>query len=60
MSGVDQSPSQRADSNAFAVIPAKAGIHGRQAVEQQRLWIPAFAGMTSGFELARGFGQQPL
>jgi len=29
-----------------AVIPAKAGIHGRRGIEQQCPWIPAFAGMT--------------
>jgi hypothetical protein len=28
----------------FLVIPAKAGIH---AIDLRRLWIPAFAGMTS-------------
>ena len=28
------------------VIPAKAGIQGRQAIGNQRPWISAFAGMT--------------
>jgi hypothetical protein len=39
------------------VIPAKAGlstderlvIHGRRPFENQRHWIPAFAGMTASF-----------
>ncbi|GGA50889.1 hypothetical protein [Dyella nitratireducens] len=31
--------------SARTVIPAKAGIH-----RQYEAWIPAFAGMTTGFE----------
>ncbi len=34
------------------VIPAKAGIHSRcmsDSHDDQRLWIPAFAGMTKVF-----------
>jgi hypothetical protein len=31
------------------VVPAKAGTWRLSPVEMQRHWIPAFAGMTSGF-----------
>jgi hypothetical protein len=36
---------------SFFVIPAKAGIHGYEALDAagcRRPWIPAFAGMTEG------------
>ncbi len=36
--------------NPQSVIPAKAGIHtriGSGSIGMSRLWIPAFAGMTT-------------
>ena len=36
------------------VIPAQAGIQS----SCQRLWIPAFAGMTSRLEASRRYGAQ--
>jgi hypothetical protein len=43
------------------VIPAQAGIHGRETIEEQRPWIPAYAGMTASnltlSDLEMGSGQ---
>jgi hypothetical protein len=42
-------------SRSPAVIPAQAGIHGRYANKalagRWGSWIPAYAGMTNGFDL---------
>jgi hypothetical protein len=34
-------------TNAFSVVPAKAGTHS-ELDKADALWIPAFAGMTEG------------
>jgi len=39
--------------HSFLVIPAKAGthtLHGSGRSATSRVWVPAFAGMTDGFE----------
>src|SRR5271163_798950 len=45
---------------ADTVIPAKAGIQGRQPTLAAEVWMPAFAGMTNlrVSTLASGFGDQ--
>jgi len=50
---ISQKQSQARQRNPKLVIPAKAGIHGRQTCGNQSPWIPACAGMTIlGFDAA--------